>query len=46
MSTWKWYARTLALMMVAAALAGGLAGCGSTGGGGYQGSDGHAGHNH
>lgn len=42
----NWVVRLLVLALVSAAALGGVAGCESTGGGGYQGSDGHAGHSH
>lgn len=47
MSARKWIVRLLALVLVAAALVGGAAGCESLDGSrGSVGSDGHAGHNH
>ncbi len=42
----KWVVRALVLVIACAVLGGAVTGCESTGGGGYTGSDGHAGHNH
>ncbi len=46
MSARKWVVRLVVLALVCAAVLGGVTGCESTGGAGYQGSDGHVGHNH
>lgn len=47
MTARKWFVRLVLLALVCVALVGGVTGCESTGGGGYQtGSDGHFGHNH
>ncbi len=45
MAARKWVVRVLILSLVSTALAGAV-GCESTGGGGYQGGDGHVGHSH
>jgi hypothetical protein len=47
MTARKWFVRLVLLALACVALVGGVTGCESTGGGGYQtGSDGHFGHNH
>jgi hypothetical protein len=47
MSARKWIVRLVALVLVCAAVLGGVAGCESLDGSGRSvGSDGHAGHNH